>query len=334
MGLAFHFCKQANIFVMEVRKVGNSTEPPLLIHTFFTATPFFSILFRLAYFYLYVNPLPLPKFYKMKNIVVPVDFSDTSANAAKYAIEMAKNIPDSKITLYHVYSRISFSTLTSKDENSRQMVTEAALKILKDKLDDGFESISYVAEPGSFVENLAHYVLGNHVNLVVMGITGSSKITQVFMGTNTLNVIRNISCPVMIIPPDAQYTGLKKVVFTSDFNDVARTTPFASIKKILDIFKSKLDILNVNSEHFVELTPEFKIEKEAMEDKLGSYNPEFSFLRSYDFLEGISSFIESRDMDAIITVPRKHTLFNQFFVSSNTKKLAYHSTIPIIAIPE
>jgi len=269
----------------------------------------------------------------MKKIIVPIDFSETSINAAHYAIELAKEIPGANIILYYVYSRISFSDLTSKDVNSRQMVSEAALKILKDKLDSGFESISYVAETGSFVENLADYILGNHIDMVIMGITGSSKLSQVFMGTNTLNVVRNISCPVMIVPPEAKYTGLKRVVFTSDFKDVARTTPFAAIKKILDTFKPKLDILNVDSEHFVELTPEFKIERENMEDKLGAYKPEFSFLRSYDFLEGISSFVETRKINAIITVPRKHTLFNQFFVTSNTKKLAYHSTVPIIAIP-
>ncbi|HEY5462445.1 MAG TPA: universal stress protein [Hanamia sp.] len=269
----------------------------------------------------------------MKKIIVPIDFSDTSVNAAKYAIELAKNIPGASITLYHVYSSISFSALTSKDENSRQMVSEAELKALKNKIENGFDSISCVAEAGSFVESISEYSLGNHADLVVMGITGSSKITQVFMGTNTLNVIRNISCPVMIVPPDAKYTGLKKVVFTSDFKDVARTTPFASIKDILDTFKPKLDILNVDSEHFVELTPEFKIEREAMVDKLGSYDPEFSFLRSYDFLEGISSFVETRDFDAIITVPRKHGFLSQLFVTSHTKKLAYHSSVPIIAVP-
>lgn len=269
----------------------------------------------------------------MKQIIVPIDFSDTSVNAAKYALELAKNIPGAHVTLYHVYSSISFSSLSSKDENSRQMVSEAELKALKTKIESGFDSISCVAESGSFVENISEYVLGNRIDLVVMGITGSSKITQVFMGTNTLNVIRNISCPVMIIPPDAKYTGLKKVVLTSDFKDVARTTPFASITKILDGFKSHLDILNVDSEHFVELTDEFKIEKEAMQDKLGAYNPEFSFLRAYDFLDGISSFVESRNIDAIITVPRKHNFLSQLFVTSNTKKLAYHSSVPIIAVP-
>ncbi len=270
----------------------------------------------------------------MKKIIVPIDFSDTSVNAAKYAIELAKNIADAQVTLYHVYSSISFAALTSKDENSRQMVSEAELKTLKDKISGDFDSISCEAEEGSFVENIAQYALGHHADLIIMGITGSSKITQVFMGTNTLNVIRNISCPVMIIPPDATFKGLKKVVFTSDFKDVARTTPFASIIKILDNFKpSHFDILNVDSEHFVELTDEFKLEKEAMKDKLQNYNPEFSFLRAYDFLEGISSFVESRDIDAIITVPRKHNFLSQLFVTSNTKKLAYHSRVPIIAVP-
>jgi len=269
----------------------------------------------------------------MKKIIVPIDFSDTSVNAAKYAIELAKNLSNIHITLYHVYSSISFSVLTSKDENSRQMVSENELKNLKNKIADGFDAISCEAEEGSFVENIARFALGNHADLVIMGITGSSKITQVFMGTNTLNVIRNITCPVMIIPPDAKYTGVKKVVLTSDFKDVARTTPFASIIKILDTFKPHLDILNVDSEHFVELTDEFKIEKEAMKDKLQVFNPEFSFLRAYDFVEGISSFVESRNIDAIITVPRKHSFLSQLFVTSHTKKLAYHSNVPIIAVP-
>jgi len=204
----------------------------------------------------------------MKKFLVPVDFSDTSINAAKYAVALTKDIPDASVILYHVYSRISFATLTSKDEGSRQKVSEAELNEVKSKISEGKDNISVIAEEGSFVESIYDYTLGNSIDMVVMGITGTSRISQVFMGTNTLNVIRHIDCPVMIIPSEAQYTGLKKVAFTSDFKDVARTTPFISLKKILDIFHPHLDILNVDSEHYVELTPEYKIEREAMEDKL------------------------------------------------------------------
>lgn len=269
----------------------------------------------------------------MKKILVPVDFSDTSINAARYAIALSNDIPGAEIILYNVYSRISFTTLTSKDEGSRHKVSEAALNEVRSKIGEGKDNVSLEVEDGSFVESISQYALGNAVSMIVMGITGSSRITQVFMGTNTLNVIRNVECPVMIIPAEAKYTGLKKVVFTSDFDDVARTIPFASLKNILDTFHPKLEILNVDSEHYIELTPAYKLEREAMEEKLGDYNPHFSFLRSYDFLEGISSFVETEEMDAIITVPRKHGLLSQLFKTSHTKKLAYHSRIPIIAVP-
>lgn len=269
----------------------------------------------------------------MKKFLVPIDFSDTSLNAARYAVELVKQIPEVHITLYHVYSRISLATLTSKEEGSRQLVSEAELKSVQEKIADGNTNISCVAEEGSFVENISDYVMGNYIDMVIMGITGSSRITQVFMGTNTLNVIRHINCPVMIIPPDAKCTGIKKVLFTSDFKDVARTTPFVALKKILDVFQPHLDILNVDSEHYVELTEDFKIEREAMEDKLGTYNPAFSFLRAYDFLDGINSFVETKNIDAIITVPRKHSFLSQLFKTSHTKKLAYYSHVPIIAIP-
>lgn len=269
----------------------------------------------------------------MKSFLVPVDFSDTSVNAAEYAVALTKDIPGANIILYNVYSRISFASLTEKEEGSRKMITDQELEDLKTKLSPGTNvNISIESEEGYFIETIQRYVLGNHIDMVIMGITGSSRITQVFMGTNTLNVIRNISTPVMIIPPDAKFKGLKQVLFASDFKDVARTTPFQALKNILDTFKPKLEILNVDSEHYIELTDEFKIERESMEDKLGSYNPEFSFLRAYDFLEGINRFVDAKNIDAIITVPRKHGYLSQLFKTSHTKKLAYHSHVPTIAI--
>ena len=98
----------------------------------------------------------------------------------------------------------------------------------------------------------------------------------------------------MIIPPKAEFNGIKNVLFTSDFKDVSRSTPFESLRKILDVFKPNLNILNVDSEHYIELTDEFKIERTAMEEKLNTYNPEFAFLRAYDFLDGINSFVEAK----------------------------------------
>lgn len=269
----------------------------------------------------------------MKTFLIPIDFSATSVNAAEYAVDLTKDITDINLILYNVYNKISFATLTEKEAGSRMMVTEREMKRLKRKLKAGDnQNISIEIEEGSFIESIEKYVLSNHIDMVIMGITGSSRIKQVFMGTNTLNVIRHINTPVMVIPPKAEFTGIKNVLFTSDFKDVARTTPFESLKKLLDILHPNLYVINVDSEHYIELTDDFKIEREAMENKLSNYNPEFSFLRAFDFLEGINRFVETKEIDLIITMPRKHSFLSQLFKTSHTKKLAYHSHVPIIAI--
>lgn len=270
----------------------------------------------------------------MKKFFVPVDFSETSENAAKYAVNVAREHPGSELIIYHVYSNISLSSLTDSEDNSRQKENEQELKRFTEKLHAADVNILSVAEEGSLVENISVYVMGNNIDMIIMGITGSSRMAQVLLGTNTLNVARSVNCPVMIVPPKATYNGIKRLALTSDFEDVARTTPFATIKKVLGMFQPELHILNVDEEHFIELSSEYKIERRSMEEKLKEFNPEFSFIRAYDFVDGINTFVESRQMDALMTLPRKHGFLSQLFKISHTKELAYHSTVPIIAIPE
>lgn len=270
----------------------------------------------------------------MKSFLVPVDFSDTSLNAAKYAIALTKSIEGCRIVLYHVYSKISLATLSSHEEGSRMQVSQKALNDIIPQLNPEItQTIETVAEEGSFVENVIDYALGHGIDMIIMGITGSSRIKQVFMGTNTLNVVRHTPCPVMIIPAEATFDGLKHVALMSDFDDVARTTPFVPIDRLLTTFRPALDIINVNEDHYVELSEKDQIERESMELRLGKYNPKFSFLRSFDVLDGINTYVESRNIDALITIPRRHGFLKQLFKTSHTKRLAYHSTVPIIAIP-
>lgn len=268
----------------------------------------------------------------MKKILVPVDFSDTSVNAAEYASQLCGTMNEAEIILYNVYDKISHSS-NEDGEGSKKYIVIAELRELGQKFAGSDKlNVTYIAEEGSFVTNLQKYITANNIDLVVMGITGSSRLKQVFMGTNTLNVIRHINTPVMIIPPAAKYKGVKNVLLTSDFKEVEKTTPFAALISLLDLFKAKLNIVNVDSEHYVELTEDYKKERAVIEEKLAGYNPEFSFLRAFDFLNGINLFVETKNIDAIITVPKKHNFLSQLFVTSHTKKLAYHSHVPIIAI--
>lgn len=275
----------------------------------------------------------------MKKLLVPTDFSDTAKNAARYAVQLASTVAGSTVILYNIYDKLAVgsdgSPLTESDDD-RKIILNQALANLEIELHElANVDIRYVAEEGnSLVENVDRYARHNGIDIVIMGITGATRLEQIFIGSNALNMARQGSCPVIIVPPKASFKEIKNVVLASDFKNVATTTPFAQIKSVLDIFKPQLHIVNVDSEHYVELTQEYKHERAQLESSFKEYNPEFYFIRLYDFLDAISNFTIDKNIDLIVTVPRKQSFLSSLFKTSNTKKLAYHSHVPIVAVHE
>jgi nucleotide-binding universal stress UspA family protein len=260
----------------------------------------------------------------MKTVIVPVDFSETSLNAARFAAQMFAN-KNVNVILYSMF-----------EDNDEAETTANYLETLrKELLTKGNNNIDCEKELGSdFIESLSRLAQQKSASLIVMGITGRSTFSQIFMGSNTLKMVDRNICPVMIIPPEAKFREIKNVAFTSDFQNVEGTTPVTFIKSVLSLFKPNLHIINVDSSHYVSLTEEFQAERGKMLSMFKEYNPEFYFIGMNDFHDAINQFVYDKNIDLIVTVPRYHSFLSNIFKSSHTKKLVYHSSVPILAAHE
>ena len=107
---------------------------------------------------------------------------------------------------------------------------------------------------------------------------------QKLIGSNTLKMVDRSLIPVMIIPSDANYTGINHVAFASDFKDVVKSTPTAFIISVLEMFNPKLHIVNVDPEHYVTITDELRQEKEKMEKNVFQISPGILFYWHEQFL--------------------------------------------------
>jgi nucleotide-binding universal stress UspA family protein len=261
----------------------------------------------------------------MTTIIVPTDFSQVADNAARYAAQMVKGNRDINFILYHVYD-------SAQDKDTAGILLEK----LKDELEirHGIKVDDRMEEGGDFIDCLEKQARHSDAQLIVMGITGKSKLEQVFMGSNTLKMVERNICPVLIVPATAQYFEIKNVCLLSDFKDVQGSIPEVPIKNILNIFRPALHIVNVNSEHYVSLTTEYMAERSRLLEMFQGYKPEFYFIGTYDLVETVQTFVADKNIDILITVPRNHSFFGNLFKTSNTKKLVYESTIPILAAHE
>ena len=275
----------------------------------------------------------------MKKFLVPTDFSDTAKNAARYAVQLANDVANATVVLYNAFDAVSTGsdgTTVFSDEDARKSISNSALTAMKAELAEfaGGTEIAVLAEEGDLIDNLQKLVHHHTVDLIIMGMNGATKLEEIFIGSTTLSVISHRIAPVLIIPPDATYRPIKNVVFASDFKDVDQTTPKKELRNFLSMVRPKLHVVNVDEDHYVELTEHYKEQKGKLNSILDGFDPEYAFIRMYDFVESINLFAEDRNAEVIITVPRKHSFLEGIFKTSHTRKLAYHTHIPILALHE
>lgn len=260
----------------------------------------------------------------MKDVIIPVDFSETSLNAARYAADMLMGKPDARIILYHMFK-----------EPDEAITAGQYLESLKAEMEQkGVVNIELEKERGDdLIDNLGRLAYQKTAELIIMGISEKDEWRQLFIGSNTLKMAEQNICPIMIIPTDARYTGIKNIALTSDFKDVDTSTPVLAIKNVLEIFNASLHIVNVDNEHYVSLTEEYLVERGKMQKMFAEFNPEFYFIGMNDFYEAIEQFSRDRNIDLIIIIPKNHSFINSLFSfnTSHTKKLAFNSSVPILA---
>lgn len=277
----------------------------------------------------------------MKTILVPTDFSDTAYNAATYALSLARNLGTTRIILYHAYELIvpipdipTMIPMVNPDDLRAASIE--GLEKMKKELDT-------LVPPGSTLVTRADNTLlaatieevckNEEADLIVMGITGGSKLEEVLVGSNTIDVVKNTSYPVLIVPGGAKYKPIEKIVFAVDLRKIAETTPVEPLKKLLHIFNAELHVINIDHEsrHFSTDTP---FETMLLDTLLEDFNPAYHFIDNPDVVEGIVEFAEENKADIILTIPKKHGLFEGIFKRSRTSKLAYQTHLPLLTLHE
>ena len=135
--------------------------------------------------------------FRLKRILVPLDFSDCSKKALEYAIPFAKHF-GAELNLLHVvepYPPVpEMVAYDSKDiDESRE-----ELQRLQKGLGD-FVSSSISLRSGTPHLEIAEAAREAGADLIIIATHGRKGFTRMFLGSTTEKVMRNASCPVLIV---------------------------------------------------------------------------------------------------------------------------------------
>jgi nucleotide-binding universal stress UspA family protein len=279
----------------------------------------------------------------MKTLVVPTDFSSVSVNALNYAVDMAQAIK-AGIVLLHVYNvpvaftdgPVSPVTVVSVEEVKR--TAEERLEEIKKNLvtvTSGQIEIFTEARLGDTIDELEQLCKSVEPLAIVMGSHGTTGLERIIMGSTTQTAIRQLKCPVIVVPPGTTYHGIKRIGLACDFDNIVQSTPVEYIKNIVREFGADLYVLNVKDKKDEESdVTESTMETAYLDAVLEEIRPAYVQLTGKDVVEGINGFAEQNNLDLVMVIPKKHRFIDTLFHKSQSRELITHSHIPIVSIHE
>lgn len=285
----------------------------------------------------------------VQRILVPIDFSDYSVNACRYAIGLAEKL-NAEIKLMHVYYNPVVNSMPLTDTyyyqvNMDEIIREIEVRAkenmenfygdLKEKIEiDNIQGVKldYYLARGIASDEIIAKSIDYKPDVIIIGTRGQGEKENDLIGSVASKIIEDTKVPVLVIPEDSFYQGVNTInlLYTTNFDE----SDFKAIKKLMNIM-SPFDIrlycvhvgtmegeawdmakMNGLKENLFSLYPDYEIECSLIEEK--------------DFLIGVQNFIREKNIDIISLVTHKRNLLSKLLNPSMARKLLFHTNIPFL----
>lgn len=269
----------------------------------------------------------------MKKILVATDFSDAAKNAALYAAALAQEF-NASLHLLHVFLEpapaIDVPVVWADTvENTRKEKT-ALMKAEAAALEAALPvQVTTDVVMGFTGDSIADEADKAGADLVVVGMKGGKH--SRFLGSNAITSIRKVRRPVLIVPDGVRFTPIRRIVFSTDFNESVNYGAVDPLVQIARKFGARIDLVHVQKEAQEMATSEIA-GKLGLERGLEGIEHQFSTLVSDDVEEGIQSFTQNNPTDMLVMVAHRHSLLNRWLGTSHTKLMSYQTTVPLLVL--
>lgn len=291
------------------------------------------------------------KLYRLRRIMVAVDLSPASENALVFACHLAR-LFDANLEVVYIMDSIfegakpspsgflSSYRKTMQDEVDA-FVRKAAQSGNVECVQEG-ERRDVDTEPGAGVPRVRTHIafgfpeevlsnLSQKADLLVLGTTGRGNLTRKLFGSVSIAVSKSAQCPVLLVPPQAQYVGFRNILYASNFDSLDPLTVKQTVA-----FAHKLN----GQLHFVHAGPAGEsggdLEKKLFEINYVYSDAERPFLFSRvigdNVVESLHEYAFEHRIDLFVFVTHQRSFWDDLLHHSISKEMLLHTSSPVLII--
>ncbi|MBS1752293.1 MAG: universal stress protein [Bacteroidetes bacterium] len=279
----------------------------------------------------------------MKKILVPTDFSDNASKAVDYAVAIA-NKANAGIILLNAFAAVDSSLSPAKgilEEYNNIIIADAKEKLqaLKEKTEKkSAAKISTKFFKGSISESILKCATEENADLIVMGTRGASGINRMLWGSTTANIIGISTIPVLAIPIKAQWNGINNILiatrqFSADDKTLIPVLELAEMEEALVHIAVFTDTDDKDLTNYLEHARLLNAYQDTLPTKFKHIKFKTEHLEGKEFDDTIMKYINEYSIDMLVMTTHTRGFWDRIFNRSMTRSMAYHTKIPLLAIP-
>jgi nucleotide-binding universal stress UspA family protein len=274
----------------------------------------------------------------MKTILVPTDFSPNADKALAFAVRIARR-SGAEIILLHVCDLFDIRLSRNKDliaEHNRLVTSDLNRKLERYRLSaaDQNVTITNMLYSGQPVQTILAVSGEAEVDLIVMGTQGATGIRSVLVGTNSGKVLSRSTVPVLTIPCHYEPKDPERVLIAANEEEAgAKLNPVIELAELFGAHLYAVTISHDNND------PSEAVQKSRIVEKLHSgIKSQFEstvnavHLTGSNFYSVMNEYIASEQIDMLVMFTHEKSIIENIFNGSMTKKMAYHTHIPLLSI--
>jgi nucleotide-binding universal stress UspA family protein len=261
----------------------------------------------------------------MKKILVPIGNHENALNTLQYAIDFAEQV-DAKIYLVHIFSS---SKISGAFINIDNILVRDSKEILKSHLNNvdvkNVEIISSTLKGHSVIDTLKQLIKLLNFDLIIASTKNDVADESVFIGKITGNIIKDTKSPVLIVPAEAKFRPISKILMTIKAGSIKSISTLELLIKIQKTFSSTINLLQVK-------TPKLDAKDLELNDKLSSLIDTFIPTNNATVFQGVLEFLHEEDPDMLCVIRRKRGFFKKLWQNDSIKKIDFDSNIPLLVL--
>jgi nucleotide-binding universal stress UspA family protein len=163
-----------------------------------------------------------------------------------------------------------------------------------------------------------------------MGTKGESQGKSYVFGSNTLQVLKYVSCPVLVIPEFYGYKQPKHVLFPTNYLIPYRRRELKLLSTILSPFRSVVDMLYISKSK--KLSKRQIDNKDFLRSELVNLQVNYETIDSKNVSKAISDYIKTHNVDFLVMANTRHSFLEDMLFRSKVDDICLHTDIPFLAL--